>query len=687
MAKATASIDLKVNESKAVRGLQRLSSAFKSTSVVAKASFAAVGTAAAGATAAVGGLAAAFEFTRRQAEVIEWQRRLAENIGVTTERFSALTRIAGQFGAEADDVQDVLKELSVKARDASQSYKDLGITVTDANGRYKDAWTLLGEVQTALQRVATQGERNAIIDELASDAGIRLAGVFRMSREELQKRIETMRRSGEVITSEQAAIERDFSEALREATADIGDLSRAIGTELMEEFTPMLASFSDWLDKLQDAKDPLRDATDLMRDLAGATIKVGESTVIVAKGYLDLLRILPGFQAYSFVIKRAFDVDVDEVARNFSGLLGHLRDLRAGLEAESNVAVLDPITIRAGGGGGGRRRTRSDEAGEREAKRKRESEQQKRRAAYMELLRGQEQFHQAEINMRAQAGAAAESLVDMQAGNELQQLAATMTRRRQVILSEYELEVINAEERNRRLEDVDREHQDRIAEIRRQASQQRLQEWANEFEQYVRLGQQITSAVQGFADQQTRHSIERAEERAEAEIAALERSGASAEVIAEQKAAIEQRLDEKREQLEKAAFERNKAVSLVNAVINTALGVTQALSSAPPPASFILAGLVAAAGAVQIATIASSQYSGGGGGVSAPSVGGVSAAASGVGAAGAVTGPVAAPDGATTPQSVVVNLHMHGPVTNPRRTAREVKDALSTTLPVGGTAG
>ena len=70
-----------------------------------------------------------------------------------------------------------------------------------------------------------------------------------------------------------------------------------------------------------------------------------------------------------------------------------------------------------------------------------------------------------------------------------------------------------------------------------------------------------------------------------------------------------------------AMFELNKAASIANAIINTAQGVTLALASAPPPVNFGLAALVAAAGAVQIATIASTSPGGGGGSISSPSGG------------------------------------------------------------------
>ena len=56
----------------------------------------------------------------------------------------------------------------------------------------------------------------------------------------------------------------------------------------------------------------------------------------------------------------------------------------------------------------------------------------------------------------------------------------------------------------------------------------------------------------------------------------------------------------------KAAAQVEKGIALARATVNTALGVSKALASAPPPVNFVNAALVGAAGAVQIATIASS---------------------------------------------------------------------------------
>lgn len=64
------------------------------------------------------------------------------------------------------------------------------------------------------------------------------------------------------------------------------------------------------------------------------------------------------------------------------------------------------------------------------------------------------------------------------------------------------------------------------------------------------------------------------------------------------------------EGLGKAFFVANKAVAIAEATINTATAVTKALASSPPPLNFVLAGVTAAFGALQIASIVATTVQG-----------------------------------------------------------------------------
>lgn len=74
----------------------------------------------------------------------------------------------------------------------------------------------------------------------------------------------------------------------------------------------------------------------------------------------------------------------------------------------------------------------------------------------------------------------------------------------------------------------------------------------------------------------------------------------------------EEILKKKQDALEKKRKQQQKQQNLVSAIINTALGVTQALGAYPPPASYALAAVVGALGAVQIGLIASQKFAKGG---------------------------------------------------------------------------
>jgi hypothetical protein len=61
----------------------------------------------------------------------------------------------------------------------------------------------------------------------------------------------------------------------------------------------------------------------------------------------------------------------------------------------------------------------------------------------------------------------------------------------------------------------------------------------------------------------------------------------------------------------KKDFERKKKFQTAQALINTAMAVSNALAAAPPPINFALAGVAGAMGAMQVAAIQNQQYSGG----------------------------------------------------------------------------
>lgn len=114
-----------------------------------------------------------------------------------------------------------------------------------------------------------------------------------------------------------------------------------------------------------------------------------------------------------------------------------------------------------------------------------------------------------------------------------------------------------------------------------------------------------------FAD-----SIAQRQKNIDAINADLENATGVRKQFLERQLQVEKAAQEKlKQQAEKAAREQaeaQRAIQIVQAIVNGALAVTNALGSAPPPANFILAGAVGAAAAVEVGIIARQKFSEGG---------------------------------------------------------------------------
>lgn len=108
-------------------------------------------------------------------------------------------------------------------------------------------------------------------------------------------------------------------------------------------------------------------------------------------------------------------------------------------------------------------------------------------------------------------------------------------------------------------------------------------------------------------------AIEKEAEREKAILESKIESGVISQKEYEKKLAeIDEQTAERKEQANKEAFEKQKRWSIVQALINAALAITQVFASTPPPASFIMAAITAATTAAEIAVIASQKYARGG---------------------------------------------------------------------------
>ena len=183
-----------------------------------------------------------------------------------------------------------------------------------------------------------------------------------------------------------------------------------------------------------------------------------------------------------------------------------------------------------------------------------------------------------------------------QIGSQIQSLYSQFN---EIMNLKYDME---EEELDREQEQLDKESEmiekayDKQAEI-----VQKYKDKINDTEDELKTarGERRLALIDGLAKQREGYM---------AETAVLARQQEEKEKIAKK----EEALKKKQDALEKKRKQQQKQASLVNSIINTALGVTQALGAFPPPASWILAAAVGAMGLAQTAMIASQKYAKGG---------------------------------------------------------------------------
>lgn len=128
----------------------------------------------------------------------------------------------------------------------------------------------------------------------------------------------------------------------------------------------------------------------------------------------------------------------------------------------------------------------------------------------------------------------------------------------------------------------------------------------------INQGLQIAAAaVQGFADlnaaridQELIDEQKKADETQAILEKQLQRGEITQQVFDARSLAIKERQAEEERKIRTKAAKQQKATAVTQALINGALGVTQALGASPPPASFALAAIVGALAAAEVATIA-----------------------------------------------------------------------------------
>lgn len=160
---------------------------------------------------------------------------LAEATSISTETLAGLEvgvgRVGGNFEEVLGSVEDFgerLFDFSIGAGEAKEAFELLGFTAEEAKARYTDVDGVFRDVLERMGQMEDGALKNAVAQQLFSDAGNRLNAVF--ANTTLDEQIALAREYGLVVDDEAAASTREWNAAMSELKGVLGGTA----TELLD---------------------------------------------------------------------------------------------------------------------------------------------------------------------------------------------------------------------------------------------------------------------------------------------------------------------------------------------------------------------------------------------------------------------------------------------------------------------
>jgi hypothetical protein len=199
-------------------------------------------------------------------EMARWSQRL----GINIVELQGWSRAAQHFGGSMDDITDVLKELQLKARDAmtgATSYVDafklVGITTEQLGPVINDQTALMELFTNALNDNTDSATQNFVIDELLSDAGTRLSGMFRAGTPALRRMREEAAQMGGRDMPRLARETERYTQSGRRFNIAIENLRNSIALDLLPILSDLVkrgTQLVGWLKQLRQNTEFVRAA-------------------------------------------------------------------------------------------------------------------------------------------------------------------------------------------------------------------------------------------------------------------------------------------------------------------------------------------------------------------------------------------------------------------------------------------
>jgi hypothetical protein len=285
--------------------------------------------------AAAGALAVIVKKTADAGDAV-WD--MSQRTGIATETLSGLKLAAEKSGTSIEGVAVGLRFLGrsmVNASDgvktSSDAFADLSISVKDAEGKLRPMQDVMLDVADRFAGMENGAEKTALAIKLFGRSGTELIPMLNLGAEGLRKEIEMAEKLGLVFTEKTAKAADKFKDTMTELNGALAGMRNDIGNALIPVFTKLAAGVTEALTYIRSKVAEFAESGKLQEWAIVAARGFIAAFKLMAKSVEGLMLIFPSLKAAIFSVAEGFYSVLSKIAEGVS--------LIPGVSAQASVAL------------------------------------------------------------------------------------------------------------------------------------------------------------------------------------------------------------------------------------------------------------------------------------------------------------------------------------------------------------
>lgn len=186
--------------------------------------------------------------------------KLSQRTGIAVETLSQLKYAGEQVGVSIDELANGLKFLERNAFNAENgnsklalAFRDLGISLRDTNGNLKDGNTLLLEMADRFQKMPDGPQKTALAMQLMGRAGVNMITILNQGSDGIKEMDQRSNELGGTVDKLTAKTFKQFGDDVKDMNTALGGLTRTIALEILPAIdsfikfvTNIIVSIREW---------------------------------------------------------------------------------------------------------------------------------------------------------------------------------------------------------------------------------------------------------------------------------------------------------------------------------------------------------------------------------------------------------------------------------------------------------